>query len=140
MPVDDSNLETPFLNTEYSKVATEDSIYVSQSSTNQYSEFLFKDYNSFSDYKFTVTWIGQTTVRPSNSTVYLQVYNHNSSEWETIAQMPGLFGDSQIPYGGDDYYFSTEVENTNFTLTGTIDSNVANYYDVNNYVSCRVYQ
>jgi hypothetical protein len=70
----------------------------------------------------TVTWEGQSTLAASSSTVYLQVFNYNSGSWETV--------DSD----------STAAANTDFILTGYIDTNVSNYYDVGNVVAFRIYQ
>ena len=69
----------------------------------------------------TLTWEGKTDCLPSSSPVYLQIYNHNSSSWETV--------DSN----------NLSAVNTNFILTASI-SNTANYVNVDDVISCRVWQ
>lgn len=67
-------------------------------------------------------WKGKTNLAPSQSTVYLQIYNRNSDSWETL--------DSDDTTGSD----------TEFSLSGTQSSNLSDYYDASNWVACRVYQ
>ena len=64
----------------------------------------------------------RSDVAPSSSTVYLQIYNRNSLEWETLASN------------------NTALANIDFDLTGTQTTNLSNYFDANFWVSCRVYQ
>lgn len=68
-----------------------------------------------------IEWEGKSTLAPSDSTVYLQVYNQNTSLWETM--------DSN----------STWKENVNFELSKKILS-TTNYKDGSNVISCRIYQ
>ena len=67
-------------------------------------------------------WKGQSTLAPSLSTVYLQIYNRTTELWETI--------DSD----------NATAANTTFTLTSTVDSGLVNYYDGEYWVSFRIYQ
>ncbi len=69
-----------------------------------------------------MTWDGQSSVAPSTSTVYLQVYNRTTGSWETK--------DSDSTAGAD----------TDFELKTTITANLNNYYDANGWVAYRVYQ
>ena len=64
----------------------------------------------------------KASIAPSVSTVYLQIYNQNLNQWETL--------DSDSVTGAD----------TEFTLSGTQSINPANYYAGGNWVSKRVYQ
>ena len=121
-PTDDSNLETLFTGNDYIDVSTENNVYVVQSATEEYALFLFKDKNSNSTDIFEVTWKGKTNIAPSTEIVYLQVYNRNTTSWETL--------DSN----------SVVAANTKFTLTGSVLINLTDYYDVGNWVACRVYQ
>jgi len=66
-------------------------------------------------------WEGQTTLLPSSSTVYLQIYNRNTPAWETVDS------DNASPANAD------------FTLSGNI-ADLTNYKDASNVISCRVYQ
>ncbi len=66
-------------------------------------------------------WEGQTNTAPSWSTVYLQIFNQVSGEWENV--------DSD----------NSSSAATDFTLSGTVPS-LTNYKDGSNVISCRVYQ
>lgn len=67
-------------------------------------------------------WIGKTDRACSNSTVYLQIYNQDTGSWENLDSNNSA---------------ATGVE---FTLEGSKSSNLSNYCDGSNWVSCRVYQ
>ncbi len=95
---------------------------VNWDTTNEYAEFLFKNKNDNTTDSIQVTWDGQSDVAPSSSTVYLQIYNRTTEEWETK--------DSD----------NSSAVNTDFELTSTITANLNNYYDVSGWVACRVYQ
>ena len=69
----------------------------------------------------TLEWEGQTSLAPSSSTVYLQIYNRNSAEWDTVDS------DNSSPV------------DTDFILTVDI-GDLTDYKDGSNVVSCRVYQ
>lgn len=118
----DANLSNLFTSAEYTGVATADSSFVTQTATDQYSVFEFKNKGNASTDNIVVTWIGQSNIAPTTSPVYLQIYNRNSSTWETL--------DSN----------NSALANTNFPLTGSKTSSLSNYYDGSNWVSCRVYQ
>lgn len=107
---------------DYDDVSTENNVYVTQCATDEYTEFLFKNKHVNSTDGFTTTWKGKTDLAPSDSTVYLQVFNRISGLWETK--------DSD----------NTTAANTDFTLTGTVDAGVSDYYDAGNWVAWRVYQ
>jgi len=59
---------------------------------------------------------------PSLYPVTLQIYNRVSTTWVDL--QTNNLADAA----------------TDFTLTGTKTGDVSMYYDVNNYISCRVYQ
>lgn len=120
-PADDTDLATAFTSDDYTAVATDDGNYVSLSSQGNYALFEFKN-KVVKGTAFTVTWTGKTDREPSSSTVYLQIYNRNSTTWETI--------DSD----------NSSAANADFTLTADVTTNLTNYYDVNGWISCRVYQ
>lgn len=80
----------------------------------------FKDYtggNTFCN----LEWEGQTTLAPTSSTVYLQIYNRNTLTWNTV--------DSD----------NTSNADTDFVLSADI-ADLTNYKDVNAVIVCRVYQ
>lgn len=122
LPSTDSNLSHLFTTTEYTNVATENLVYVDQTATNQYSLFEFKNQNTVSTQPISAVWIGKTSVAPASSTVFLQIYNQNSATWETLSSN------------------NTAPINTNFTLSGTQNSSLSNYYATGSWVSLRVYQ
>jgi len=79
----------------------------------------FKDFVGTQD-STVLTCELKSTLAPTTSTVFLQIYNQNSTTWETV--------DSD----------NTTGANTDFTLTGAIPD-LTDYTNVN-LVSCRVYQ
>lgn len=121
LETDTSTLSTAFSSQDYTDVATDDDTFLDLEGSSQYFKLLFKRANSSAD-SITVTWKGKSTLAPSSSTVYLQIYNQNTSAWEAL--------DNDASTGA----------NTEFTLTGSITSNQSNYYDTDMVVSCRVYQ
>jgi len=122
LPTDnDNDLENAFTESEYSDIAADDSVRVLQSATDEFSIFLFKDKNT-SQQNISVTWNGQSDVAPTQSTVYLQIFNRNSNVWETLNSN------------------SVAAANVDFTLIGTKTTNLSHYFDDNNRISCRVYQ
>lgn len=122
MPTDNTNLSHVFTSYEYAKVAVQDQIYVSQCGHTGFTLFLWKDQFSSNTNAVIGRWVGHTHYAPSTSAVYLQVYNQVAAEWETV--------DSD----------NTTAAETDFTLEGGVRSNVANYYDIGNWVSFRIYQ
>jgi len=95
---------------------------LSQTAAGQFPIFLFKDQNDNSTDEITVVWNGQSDRVPSSYTVYLQIYNRDSTTWETLDT--------------DDFTGA----NTDFDLEGSITVNLDNYYDASNWVAHRVYQ
>lgn len=120
LPGDDSDLETGFSAGDYSDVDTKNDTYVEQSATDQYAIFQFKDFAGASD-NCMLEWEGQTNMAPILSTVYLQIYNRNTSSWETVDS------DNSSPV------------NTDFILSASIPD-LTDYKDGSNVISCRIYQ
>jgi len=120
----DTTLATTFSEQDYTDVENDDNVYVDLQGTARYMKFLFKEFNEneSNTQKFTITWKGKSSVAPSSSTVYLQVYNRTLGQWETLASN------------------NTSPANTKFTLTGTQPTNLEDYYDANYVISVRVYQ
>jgi hypothetical protein len=122
LATNDTSLTVPFTTADYTKVGTDDNNYVSQSGVNNIN-FLFKEPNADAENSnFTITWKGKSSLAPSTSAVYLQIYNRDSAEWEAL--------DSDNSTAAD----------TKFTLTGGKSADLANYFDANFIVSARVYQ
>ncbi len=120
LPVTDAVLTTAYTYTQQSTVATDDNLYISQTNPGTYLIHQFQD-NATNRSSATVTWKGKSDLAPSTSAVVLQVYNQNSTTWETLT--------SDTTTGAD----------TEFTLTNTI-SDLTNYKNSNSIVSWRVYQ
>ena len=121
LPTNNNELSYIFQENDFTTVALNDSNRITQTGTNGYNEFQFKD--KFSpDEIISVTWIGQTSWPPASNSVILQIWNVNSSSWETLSSN------------------SSASVNTDFTLNGTQSLNMINYFDTNGWVTCRVYQ
>lgn len=121
LPSGTSDLETVYSASEVTDVSSDDGTRVAFDGAG-FVLHLYKYRHSNDTDQIEVTWNGQTNNPPSVSTVYLQIYNFNSTSWETL-----------------DSDSSTAVD-TDFDLTGTKTSSLTNYYDANNYVYVRVYQ
>jgi hypothetical protein len=120
LPVNDTNLETEFSAGDYTTVSLKDNSRVAQTADGEFAIFLFKEYSGGGS-SCTIEWEGQTNYPPSLSTVYLEIFNRNTSEWEQL--------DSD----------NATNEDTDFTLNGSI-ADLTNYKDGNTIISCRVYQ
>jgi hypothetical protein len=119
LPVDNSDLEVNYSGQDVIDVAEKDDVRVAQTGTQEYMLHQFKDYVAINT--CSVECELQSTQAPSVSTVYLQIYNLNTDEWDTI--------DSD----------NTSNADTDFTLSASIVS-LTDYKDENNLISCRVYQ
>ncbi len=122
LPSDDTDLATAFNYQQYLDVATADDNRVEQCSTGGFTIQQFKEQGSNNTDFINVSWEGQSGRAPSLSTVYLQVYNRVSPGWETLD------------------FDNTTGANTDFPLSGTVNTNLSNYYDGTFWVSVRVYQ
>ncbi len=120
MPTNDADLETAYSAQDLIDVSTKDDVRVGQTATSEYAIHQYKDFASV-ETKCMIEWEGQTDLAPSSSTVYLQIYNRNSSTWETIASD------------------NTSAADTDFGLGASI-ADLTNYKDGNSVISCRVYQ
>lgn len=119
---DDTTLATVFSEADYTTVGTDDDNYVNLEGIQEYFQFLFKEKHTNNTDNFKITWKGKSTLAPSVSTVYLQIYNRTTSTWTTLTSN------------------NTASANTKFTLESTISSNLSDYYDSNYIISARVYQ
>jgi len=114
-------LETAYSVQDYIDVSTKNDIRVDQTSTDEYAIHQFRNYigtSPFTDIKS----IGQTSLAPSESTVYLQIYNRNTPAWETV-----------------DSDNTTAAADTDFSLIAHI-ADLTNYKNASDVISCRVYQ
>jgi len=114
---------TEFNQEEYTSIESQDGSFASLDITEPgYFVSLFRVKNTTNTQKIHIIWSGKSIVSPISSTVYLQVYNHTDSSWETV--------DSD----------NTTNANTILTLESNIEVNVSEYYGTSNWVYCRVYQ
>ena len=120
LPADDADLETVYSSSDITDVGIHNSSFVNQTGTTQFMIHQYKK-DAGSNTRCTVTSILQTDLLPSSSTVYLQIYNRDSTSWETI--------DSD----------NTSAINTDITLTYYI-SDLTNYKDGSNIIAIRLYQ
>lgn len=115
------DLSNLFTAHQYSNASVDDGDYFVQTGS-KYIITEFKRQSPNNSNNIQVIWKGRTTLAPSRSRVFLQIFNQNSSAWETLGSQ------------------SVVSVDTDFILQGTQNTNVANYYDSTNTVSCRVYQ
>jgi hypothetical protein len=120
LPTGILDLETPFAAQDYLDVDADDGTRVAQSATGEYSIFQFKDYVGDSN-SCSLTWNGQSSLAPLDSTVYLAIFNRDTPGWEVV--------DSDDASNAD----------TDFNLTANI-ADLTNYKDVNGVIVCRIYQ
>lgn len=120
LPANDSDLETNYSTQDETDVATKDDVRVDQTGTQQYMIHQFKDFVGSSGF-CSLEWEGQSTLAPSSSTVYLQIYNRNTNTWDTV--------DSD----------NSSSANTDFILLAQV-ADLTNYKNTGNVISCRVYQ
>jgi len=121
LPGNDNDLETNYSAQDVTDVSSNNQVRVGQTAAG--SEYAIHEYKDFvgSNNSCTLTWEGQTSVDPSSSTVYLQIYNRTTTTWFTV----------------DSY--NTSTVDTDFSLSGTV-SDLTNYKNASNVISCRVYQ
>jgi hypothetical protein len=120
LPINDNQLGTEYSAGDLTNVATSDDVRVSLYGPYEYMIHQFKNDASNHDY-VTLSWEGRSSLAPSSSPVYLQIYNQNSTTWETVASN------------------SVAAASTDFTLTANV-SGLTNYKNGDGYISCRVYQ
>ena len=121
LPADDTDLENAFTPDDYDDVAIDDGVRVAQTAIAEFAVFLFKDKHTEDD-AINVKWNGQSDLAPSDSAIYLQIYNRDTTAWETL--------DSDDATAAD----------TDFDLEGQVVANLADYFDANFWIACRVYQ
>ena len=121
LPADDTELGTAYTEQNYTDVETKNNVRVAQTSEGDYAIHQFKVYVDASAVTVDLECEVQTNYSPTLETVYLQIYNYNSTTWETV--------DSN----------NSADEDTDFILSGTIES-LTNYRSGSFVVTCRVHQ
>ena len=120
LPTDDTDLETAYSAQDYLDVDAKDDVRVAQTATSQYAIHQFKDYVGAAN-TCILEWEGQSSLAPSSSVVTLQIYNRNTTSWETV--------DSD----------NSSAADTDFILTSSI-ADLTDYKDGSGVISCRVWQ
>jgi len=111
----------PFSDFQYANSSIDDGDYfIQQGSSNIIQQFKSTHTNNTDN--ITISWKGRTTIAPSASPVYLQIYNFNTLTWNIISSQ------------------TVKPSDTDFILTGTQTINLSNYYDSNFNVVARIYQ
>ena len=98
----------------------------------------FKDFVG-SDNSCKLEWEGQVSYNPALSTVLLQIYNRNTSAWDTVDQVPTTFGSPLTEYADIDAYYSSIGADIDFILSANM-TDLTDYKSSENVISCRVYQ
>lgn len=120
MPANDNDLEVIYSAQDVIDVATKDDVRVAQTAMQQTAIHQFKDHvGTYTS--CTLECELQSTLAPSASTIYLQIYNRDTTTWDTV--------DSDNSTGAD----------TDFILIANV-ADLTNYKDGNNVISCRTYQ
>lgn len=119
----DQDLATIYSAQDITDVETDDGVRVGiQGNGTGYLQHLYKFFAANNTDNITVDWNGQVDIAPSSRTVFLQIYNYNTSSWETL--------DSDNSSGAQ----------IDFNLSGSITANQSNYYGAGNRISARIYQ
>jgi hypothetical protein len=118
LPAGIDDLENEFTSQQYLDVLDDDGTRVGQAATAEYAIKQFKDYISASTATF--NWNGQSDYAPSSSAVVLQIWNYDTTEWETLTSN------------------DTANADTDFTLSAG-KADLTNYKS-DNITVCRVYQ
>ena len=118
---DDTSLGTVLTDQEIVDIQTENEVYSSLCGTEIYFSYLFKIVNTASE-GFKIRWVGKSDIATTGRAVYLQAYDQVSEEWVTLDT------DILTSAGG-------RVE-----LEALINTDYAKYFDINNIISCRIYQ
>jgi hypothetical protein len=121
LPTNDADLDTDYTEQDYIDVSTKNDVRVCQSGDS--SSFIIHEFKDFIGDQNTCNLECElrSTLAPSSSTVYLQVYNRNTTTWDTVD-----FDDSS-------------AADTDFVLE-TFMSDLTNYKDGNSVISSRIYQ
>ena len=121
LPTTDASLSTYYSPSDFNAVSELDNVKVSVNGEG-YLIHQFKAKNESNEEPINISCTGLTTTDASSSSIFIQIYNYDTEEWETIDE------DS-----------TTEVLD-NFVLSVNISSNLSDYYNENDIFTVRVYQ
>ena len=128
LPSNDDDLESGFVASDYTKVQTDDnSRFEQDNAIDKFAVNLFKDKSSLTQQsEFTITWIGHSELAPLSSPIILQIYNRTTPSWEEVAR------NETDP--------RTDADITLQATIGASGQTLSDYYDVNGWIACRIYQ
>ncbi len=107
----------------YSDISLDDGNRDVLTTSNSYPIYNFASRNSTSSDAINIIWNGQSSISGADAEFVLQAYRFGSvNSWITLSTN------------------STSTENIDFDLEGQINSNLSDYYDINNRVYFRLYQ
>ena len=124
LPTIADDLATIYTDAEYTAAATDDGSYVDEVGDG-YVLHEFKNKNTNNTDQISVSWNGKSTLSCATSTTFLQIFDYNSSAWETLSSN------------------TTTAAGTDFTLTGVKTISLSNYYGGATgfyWTNCRIYQ
>jgi hypothetical protein len=121
LPTAVTDLATTYTPTETGYMSADDTNYSDLTGAGPYLIHQYKNVSTSTTAAINGTWIGRSTKAGSAGTITLQIYNHNTAGWETLASN------------------TTVAANTDFTLAGTQSTNITNYIS-GGYITFRVYQ
>lgn len=122
LPADDTNLEEEFVWDDYVYVSLNDDVFRTQTAQGQYAVFQFKNKGTDNTTPLKATCVVKSSLAPSESTVYLQIYNRTLLTWQTLRSN------------------GTANADTKFTLEANVVFGLSDYADENYWYSFRVYQ
>jgi len=120
LPADDTDLENDYTGQEVTDVASKNDVRVDQTGTLEHMIHQYKDFVGSQD-SCILEWEGQSSLAPSSSTIYLQIYNQDTTTWVTV--------DTDGISNAD----------TDFSLLASI-ADLTDYKDASNVISSRIYQ
>ncbi|PLX21209.1 hypothetical protein C0584_03275 [Candidatus Parcubacteria bacterium] len=107
----------------YSDVASDNGVRDTLDTSSEYPIYNFVRKHTNNTDAVDVTWNGQSGIGGADGAVYLQAYRFGSTNaWVTIAST------------------TASIANTDFSLVGSLNSALTEYYNGSNYTSWRVYQ
>ena len=122
LPTNDNGLENDFAFYEYGYVSAVDGNYSEQTTTNEYSLFVFREKHTNSIDEIAVSWTGKSSLATTTEKVYLEIYNYATATWDTLD------------------INNTVAANIDFTLSGSVTDGQQDYYGTGDWFTCRIRQ
>lgn len=121
LDTNNANIDVSFSSVQVGDVNADDGDYFTEyGSEYMMRQYKYKHVNNTDNIKF--VWSGRSTEATNISPILIQIWNVNSTQWETLARETRIAAD------------------VDFTATVVQSTNVSNYYDVGNVVTFRSYQ